>query len=362
MNAGDGSFMARALFHAARGRGRTSPNPMVGAVIVSADGVVVGQGYHHRAGDAHAEVVALAEAGARARGATMFCTLEPCAHHGRTPPCASQIVEAGIARLVAAVEDPNPLVHGRGFEYLRGHGVAVEVGPGGPEATVLNQPYFTMMREGRPFVILKAATSLDGRIAEAPGLRTQLSSMIPNRHVHYGRAEVDAIGVGIGTALLDDPELTPRGSYRARPLARVVFDRRLRMPPSARLLSTRAAGPVIIVTTAEAADRVELRTPLVAAGAELEIARDGTFRAALERLAARQISSLVLEGGAALHCAAWDEDLVDIVSVYVTPHRLGAEGVEFLPGRSFRTTALYDTIVEPLGPDVLIEGYVHRTG
>ena len=354
-------YMARALFHAARGRGRTSPNPMVGAVVVSPDGVVVGQGYHHRAGEAHAEVVALAEAGDRARGATMYCTLEPCAHHGRTPPCASRIVEAGIVRLIASVEDPNPLVHGRGFDYIRNHGVAVEMGEGGLEARALNQPYFTMMREGRPFVILKAATSLDGRIAEAPGLRTQLSSAVANRHVHYGRAEVDAIGIGIGTALVDDPELTPRGSYRERPLVRVVFDRRLRTPPSARLLSTRAAGPVIIVTTAEAAECAELRVPLERAGAEIEVARDGTFRSALERLAARQVWSLLLEGGAALHCAAWDEDLVDIVSLYVTPHRLGKDGVEFLPGRSFRTTALHDTIVEPLGPDVLIEGYVHRS-
>jgi diaminohydroxyphosphoribosylaminopyrimidine deaminase/5-amino-6-(5-phosphoribosylamino)uracil reductase len=354
--------MSRALFHAARGRGRTSPNPMVGAVVVSPDGVVVGQGYHQRDGGAHAEVVALAEAGVRARGATMYCTLEPCSHQGRTGPCAVRIVEAGVERVVVAVEDPNPLVHGRGFGYLRAHGVHVEVGPGAAEATSLNQPFFTMMREGRPFVILKAATSLDGRIAEAPGLRTQLSSAIANRHVHYGRAEVDAIGVGSGTALVDDPELTPRGVFRERPLVRVVFDRRLRTPPAARLLSTRAAGPVIIVTTAEAADRAELRTPLEHAGAIIEVARDGTFRAALERLAARQISSLVLEGGAALHCAAWDEDLVDIVSLYVTPHRLGGDGVELLPGRSFRTTALHDCIVEPLGPDVLIEGYVHRAG
>ena len=354
--------MARALFHAGRGRGRTSPNPMVGAVVVTPDGVVVGQGSTQPPGDAHAEVVALAQAGSRARSATMYCTLEPCAHHGRTGPCAPQIVEAGIARLVASVEDPNPLVQGRGFAYLREHGVAVEVGAGAAEATTLNQPFFTMMREGRPFVILKAATSLDGRIAEKPGIRTQLSSAIANRHVHYGRAEVDAVGIGSGTALVDDPDLTPRGVYRGRPLVRVVFDRRLRTRPTARLLSTRAAGPVIIVTTAEAADRAELRKPLEDAGAEIDVARDGTFRAALERLGSREITSLVLEGGAALHCAAWDEDLVDIVSLYVTPHVLGEHGVELLRDRSFRTTALQDCTVEALGPDVLIEGYVHRAG
>jgi diaminohydroxyphosphoribosylaminopyrimidine deaminase/5-amino-6-(5-phosphoribosylamino)uracil reductase len=358
----DEAFMSRALFHAARGRGRTSPNPMVGAVIVSSEGVVVGQGYHHRAGEAHAEVEALEDAGSRARGATMYCTLEPCAHHGRTGPCAAAIVDAGITRLVASVVDPNPKVLGRGFDYLREHGVDIEIGVGAEESVALNQPFFTMMREGRPFVILKAATSLDGRIAEKPGIRTHLSSAIANRHVHYGRAEVDAIGVGSGTALVDDPELTPRGVYRERPLARVVFDRRLRTPPTARLLSTAAAGPVIIVTTADAAERAELRTPLEDAGADIDVARDGTFRAALERLAARQISSLVLEGGAALHCAAWDEGLVDIVSLYVTPHMLGEDGVELLADRSFRTTALGHRIVEPLGPDVLIEGYVHRAG
>src|SRR5258708_21745524 len=140
----DAAYMARALFHAARGRGRTSPNPMVGAVIVSADGVVVGQGYTHPAGGAHAEVAALAEAGPRARGATMYCTLEPCAHHGRTPPCASQIADAGVARLVASVQDPNPLVDGRRFAYLRQYGVDVEVGMGAADSTALNQPFFTM--------------------------------------------------------------------------------------------------------------------------------------------------------------------------------------------------------------------------
>jgi diaminohydroxyphosphoribosylaminopyrimidine deaminase/5-amino-6-(5-phosphoribosylamino)uracil reductase len=353
-------YMDRALFHAARGRGRTSPNPLVGAVVVSPDGVIVGTGYHERLGEPHAEVRALSAAGDRARGATLYCTLEPCCHHGRTGPCAARIVDAGVARVVASVQDPNPLVSGGGFVFLRAHGVDVDIGLGAERAVHLNQPFFTLMREHRPFVILKAATSMDGRIAESPGRRTYLSSAPANRHVHCSRAEVDAIGVGSGTVLIDDPELTARGVYRERPLWRVVFDRSLRTPPSARLHSTGVASPVIIVTTADAAGRDDLRKPLEEAGAEIEVARDGTFRAALERLAERDIGSLMLEGGAALHCAAWDEGLVDFVSVYVTPHVLGEAGVDLLPGRSFSTATLHDRKVMSLGPDVLIEGYVHR--
>jgi diaminohydroxyphosphoribosylaminopyrimidine deaminase/5-amino-6-(5-phosphoribosylamino)uracil reductase len=350
-------YMERALFHAARGTGRTSPNPLVGAVVVSADGVVLGQGFHQRAGEAHAEVHALAEAGARARGATLYCTLEPCCHQGRTGPCVSRIVDAGVARVVAAVEDPNPAVRGRGFAFLRERGVAVDVGLAAERAVTLNQPFFTLMREGRPFVILKAATSIDGRIAEAPGRRTTLTSAAANRHAHRVRAEVDAIGVGSGTILSDDPELTARGAFRERPLARVIFDRRLRTPPGARVLSTPDAGPVIIVTTASAA-ATPLRAPLEARGALIEVAADRTLRAALQRLADRQIESLLLEGGGAVHAAAWDEGLVDYVRLYVTPHAVGAGGVPLLPDRGFSSADLYDRRVATLGPDVLIEGYV----
>src|SRR6266545_4371087 len=243
------------------------------------------------------------EAGGRARGSTLYCTLEPCCHHGRTGPCVARIVEAGISRVVVAVEDPNPLVSGRGFAFLRAHGVAVEIGLAAPLAVALNDAFFTLMRARRPFVVLKAATSLDGRIAEAPGRRTTLTSTEANRHAHRIRAEVDAIGVGVGTILVDDPELTARGAFRERPLTRVIFDRRLRTPPAAHVLSTRDAGPVIIVTTAEVAGRADLRAPLEDAGAEIEIA-DQTFRSALYRLGVRGVGSLLLEGGAALHAGA----------------------------------------------------------
>lgn len=355
----DSDYMDRALFLAARGRGRTSPNPMVGAVIVSPDGVVVGQGFHERAGDAHAEVAALLAAGGRARGATLYCTLEPCCHHGRTPPCVPRIVESGITRVVAATVDPYPAVDGRGFSSLRAQGVHVEVGVGRPAALRLNQPFFTLTREGRPFVILKAATSLDGRIARAPGQRTELTSTAANRHAHLVRAEIDAIGVGVGTILADDPLLTSRGAYRERPLVRVIFDRRLRTPPDARVLSTQNAGPVIIVTEAGEEARAERQRRLEERGAEIEVARDGSFGAALVRLGARRIGSLLLEGGAALHAAAWDEGLVDYVRLYVTPHVLGPDGVALLGGRPLSSDALLERRVERLGPDVLIEGYVH---
>lgn len=352
-------YMARALFHAARGRGRTSPNPLVGAVIVSAEGLVVGEGYHHRAGEAHAEVHALEMAGARARGATLYCTLEPCCHVGRTGACVRQIVAAGIARVVAAVEDPNPMVSGKGFEYLLAHRISVQVGLGRAAATRLNQPFFTLVHEGRPFVILKAAVSADGRIAEAPGRRTRLTSAAADRHAHAVRAEVDAIGVGSGTILADDPQLTPRGAFRERPLTRVVFDRRLRTPPTSRVLSTRAAGPVIIMTTAGAAARADRRRPLEDRGAEIEVAADATFGSALQRLGSRSIESLLLEGGAALHAAAWDEGLVDFVRLYSTPHVVGRGGVPLLNGRPFSSDDLVERHVEALGADTLIEGYVH---
>ncbi len=356
----DAQYMERALVLAGRGRGRTSPNPIVGAVIVNHDGVVVGQGFHARAGGPHAEVNALDMAGADARGATLYCSLEPCSHTGRTGPCVEQIADAGIARVVAAVEDPDPRVQGRGFAFLRSRGITVDTGVGLDAAVSLNRPFFTLKREGRPFVMLKAAMSSEGCLAEAPGRRTPLTSAAANRHAHGVRAEIDAIAVGVGTVLVDDPLLTVRGVYRERPLSRVVFDRRLRTPPAARLLSTRDAGPVMIVTTATGAADASRRKALEAAGAEIFVT-DGSVRAGLAALGAQGLSSVLLEGGAVLHAAAWDEGVVDGVRLYVTPHRLGPAGVRFLDGRRFSIVELNDSRVLPLGPDVMIEGYVHRS-
>ena len=230
--------MATALALAERGRGRTSPNPLVGAVIVDDSGVVVGTGFHERAGEAHAEVHALRAAGARARGATLYCTLEPCSHTGRTGPCAVAVADAGIRRVVAAMQDPYPEVAGRGFAYLRDHGVEVEVGVREAEAQRLNEVFVTNVVARRPFVVAKIAISLDNAVAAAPGARTAISGAASQRHAQRVRAEVAAIGIGSGTLLADDPVLTARDVWRARPLIRVVFDRRLRTPPTARLCDT----------------------------------------------------------------------------------------------------------------------------
>ncbi len=244
--------MARALFWAARGRGRTSPNPVVGAVVVSPDGVVLGQGAHLQAGGPHAEVHALEAAGARAKGATLYCTLEPCCHAGRTGPCVERVVAAGIARVVAAVEDPNPLVAGKGLAFLREHGVRVETGVGGRCAARQNESFFTWIRRGRPFVILKAAVSSDGFVGR-PDRRVRLTGPEADRWFHRQRAEIDALAVGAGTVLVDDPLLTPREVYRHRPLTRVLFDWRARLDAAARVFSTLEAGPIIMIVGEAAA-------------------------------------------------------------------------------------------------------------
>jgi diaminohydroxyphosphoribosylaminopyrimidine deaminase / 5-amino-6-(5-phosphoribosylamino)uracil reductase len=362
----DAHFMRKALALAERGRGRTSPNPMVGALVVDGDGVIVGRGSHRIAGGPHAEVIALEDAGARAQGATLYCTLEPCSHTGRTGPCAPLVVQAGIRRAVIAIEDPNPLVHGRGLAHLRERGIDVTVGVEQAAAERQNAAFLTAMRDGRPHVILKAALSLDGRLAAAPGVRTPLTGAAANRRVHRQRAEVDAIGVGSGTVLTDDPLLTPRGAYRGRPLTRVVFDRRLRTPPSARLLSTLDAGPVIIVSSeAAGAGALDRAQGLRAAGALILAPPTADIGTALRALRDAGLTSLVLEGGAALHRAALDAGVVDEVHVYIAPVALGPRGVAWIGEGRMAWDALQDRRAQWLGEDVLIEGlirrHVHRT-
>ena len=357
----DLDYMNRALDLAERGRGTTSPNPMVGAVIVRADGTVVGQGYHERAGGLHAEIRALDEAGELARGGSLYCTLEPCCHFGRTGPCVERVVASGIARVVAATVDADPRVSGRGFEFLRQRGVEVAVGAARGRALRLNRAYFTFKTHGRPFVIMKAATSLDNYVAARPGERTPLTSEESQRHAHTVRAEVDAIAVGSETVLIDDPLLTARHVHRSRPLTRVLFDRRLRIPPSARVFSTLDAGPVIIITTPESmASRPEHARELEKAGAVLDPVTGGDLRDALVSLAGREITSVVLEGGVALHRAAWDAGLVDAVHVYVAPVKVGDGGVAWLETEMVGVASLADRRVMQLGPDVFMEGYVHR--
>jgi diaminohydroxyphosphoribosylaminopyrimidine deaminase/5-amino-6-(5-phosphoribosylamino)uracil reductase len=359
--AADVWWMRRALEQARRGLGRTTPNPVVGACIVTDEDVVVGDGAHERAGAPHAEIHALDEAGGRARGATLYCTLEPCSHTGRTGPCTERIIAAGIKRVVAAMEDPFPLVRGRGFAALRTHGIVVDVGVERDAAVRLNQPFFTWVREGRPFVILKAAASIDCRIAEGVGKRTQITSAEANRRVQYVRAQVDAVAVGSETVLVDDPMLTAREVYRERPLTRVVFDRRLRTPPHARLFSTLTAGPVIILTSPGAlAAKPEQRAALGRAGATFVVPEQTGMTNAIRALSAFDVQSVLLEGGATLHAAAWDAQVVDYVQLFVAPAALGPAGVRLFDGYDLALSSLIEPKIEILGPDTLIEGYVHR--
>lgn len=356
----DLALMRRALRLAERGRGGTSPNPMVGATVVAPDGTIVGDGYHQRAGTAHAEVHALAAAGVRARGATLFCTLEPCCHHGRTGPCTERIVASGITRVVAAMTDPNPLVSGRGFAYLREHGVEVREGVAREEARALNAAFVTFIRHRRPFVILKAGVSLDGAIAEGPSIRTAITGPRSWRHVHGLRAEVDAIGVGSDTILVDDPLLTARDVYRRRPLVRVIFDRRLRTPPDAHLFGTLDHGPVLIVTTETVrAGQADSVAALERSGAEIVATPDGSVQSALRALGDCGIVSLLLEGGGRLHRAAWEAGMIDRVMLFVAPFTMGG-GLALADGAPIAFPALTNPRVEPVGDDVLLQGDVYR--
>lgn len=352
----DVAFMERALLLAERGRGRTSPNPWVGAVVVRPDGVVVGHGATEPPGGRHAEIVALDEARERAHGATLYCTLEPCSHTGRTGPCVERIVAAGIRRVVAAVADPNPLVSGRGFAYLRAHGIAVSEEVSREAASRQHAAFFTWIQQGRPFVVAKVAVSHDGFVS-GPAGPVRLTGPIADRYFHRERAEVDAIAVGSGTMLADDPLLTARVAYRSRPLVRVIFDWRARVQPSARVFSTMAAGPVIMAVGAGGGEARERELDLLRqAGATIDEFPDRSVSEVLKRLGARGITSLLVEGGPGLHAAFMDARLVDRTQIVTAPVELGA-GV-----RSRLTDADGTRRTMLLGDDLLVEADVHGTG
>jgi diaminohydroxyphosphoribosylaminopyrimidine deaminase / 5-amino-6-(5-phosphoribosylamino)uracil reductase len=353
----DATFMERALFLAERGRGRTTPNPIVGAVVVSPEGVVVGQGAHLQAGTPHAEIHALEAAGDRARGATLYCTLEPCSHVGRTGPCAHAIASAHVARVVVAVPDPNPQVSGAGIAYLRSRGIAVQVGEGAEEASRQNAAFFTWITRRRPFVIMKTAASADGFVGRLTQ-RIKLTGHEADRWFHRQRAEVDALAVGSGTVLVDNPVLTPRMVYRERPLTRVIFDRRGRVPPDARVFSTLAAGPVIMIVSRSASHhRRASLDRLAGTGVTIEVSDGQNLQATLGLLANRDIVSLLVEGGPTLQQAFWLARLVDRVQMVSTPHRLGS-GVASPPALSGLGPA--DRTWQ-LGADTLREFDVHRS-
>jgi diaminohydroxyphosphoribosylaminopyrimidine deaminase / 5-amino-6-(5-phosphoribosylamino)uracil reductase len=311
--------MARSLALAELGWGQTAPNPMVGAVLVR-DGEIVGEGYHARFGADHAEVVALRSAGERARGATLYVTLEPCAHHGKTPPCVDALVAAGIARAVIAVADPNVVAAG-GAQRLRAAGIEVEIGVQEKAARELNAPFFHAIRSRRPWVTLKLGVSLDAAIADSSGQSKWLTNPAARREVQRIRAGSDAIAVGIGTVLADDPDLTVRDAPTAPrvPPVRVVFDRGARLPLDSRLARTARETPVVVVASAPAGERVEA---LAAAG--VEVLDAPTPAAALDALRGRGIRALLVEGGARLAGSLLGDSLVDRLVIFQAPRILGA--------------------------------------
>ncbi len=329
----DSSFMDRAFDLAERGRGATSPNPVVGAVIVK-NGEIVGVGYHERFGGPHAEVNALAQAGPRASGATLYVTLEPCSISGKTPPCTDAIVAAGIARTVVPVEDPNPRVSGRGLSILREAGVQVDLGLRQEEARALNAPYFKYRNTGLPFTTLKLALSLDGRIAPPPGGPRWTSSAASRELVHTMRANADCVMVGIGTVLADDPRLTDRRTASggevagARQPARLVLDTHLRIPADSAIV-TGAREVRTIVACCDSADPSR-RAVLEGAGVAVwrSAARDGTLDlpSILRQAADEGFISLLSEGGAAVASSLLELGLVDRVAFFVAPRLYGAGG------------------------------------
>lgn len=313
--------MRRALRAALRGRGTTAPNPMVGAVVVR-DGVIVGEGVTQPPGGPHAEVQALAAAGDQARGATVYVTLEPCNGHGRTPPCVDALLRAGVARVVFAVSDPNPAMRG-GADRLRAAGVTVDGGVEASAAQDQNPAFFFQFDHVRPFVTLKLARTLDGAITDARRVPGWLTGSTARREVHRQRADHDAVAVGVGTVIADDPQLTVRGvPMSAPPPVRVIFDRMARIPMTSALVRTARTHPTLVVT--EQPGDVA-RTALAAAGVALVQATG--LAAQLEVLRSRDIRSLYCEGGATLADALLADGLVDRLVIFTAPVRLGADAV-----------------------------------
>jgi diaminohydroxyphosphoribosylaminopyrimidine deaminase/5-amino-6-(5-phosphoribosylamino)uracil reductase len=314
--------MRRALTLAARGEGETNPNPLVGCVVVRA-GKVVGEGYHQRAGEPHAEAIALARAGARARGATLYTNLEPCSHLGkRTPPCAPAVIAAGVSQVVAAMRDPNPRVDGRGLQALRRAGVVVRRGVLAAEAARLNERYVVAAGAMRPFVLLKAALTLDGRIATAAGESKWITSPRQRRAARELRRLHDGVAVGIGTVLADDPRLWPQPRVR-RPFYRIVFDSHLRLPLRSRLAATARQGPVLVLTGSRDAHR---RRRLEALGLRVLVApRSGRVPVAwaLSALRREGLTSLMVEGGSELLGSFLAARAFDQLALFRAPLLLG---------------------------------------
>jgi diaminohydroxyphosphoribosylaminopyrimidine deaminase / 5-amino-6-(5-phosphoribosylamino)uracil reductase len=354
---------ARALALAARGAGQVSPGPLVGCVVVDVNGEVVGEGFYVYEGVKHAETLALEQAGGRARGATAYVTLEPHAHTGRTPPCTEALINAGVARVVSTIEDPNPLVRGRGFARLKEAGVEVTVGVLAREASRLNEKYIHALRTGRPFVHLKLACSLDGRIATRTGNARWISSPESRERAHALRHETDAILVGAGTATVDDPLLTDRsGLPRRRPLLRVVLDERLQLGPRSQLARTARESPVVVFTSEDA--DASKAAALEECGVEVFGLTGGgrDLAAVLGELNRREVQGLLVEGGSGVAGAFLRAGLVDKASFLIAPLILGGDALGAIGGEGAPTVAeatrLRDVETRRHGDDVEITGYL----
>jgi len=359
MNDIDLKMMKRALRLAERGRGRVEPNPLVGAVIVK-NGKIVADGWHKEFGGAHAEIEAFRKAGRKARGATMYVTLEPCSHFGKTPPCADAIVESGIARVVAAMRDPFKRVAGKGFTKLRKAGIEVEVGLCGPEARTLNAPYLKVLNKGLAFVTVKYAMTADGRIATGIGHSRWVTSEKSRALVHRMRARHNCILVGLGTVLADDPELTVRHVRGPNPV-RVVADSLGKTPLKSKLVQTARETPTIVATVRNAPKAWARK--LEKAGVEILRlpSRKGEvdLKALLAELAASGLTTVFCEGGARLSGALIKEGLADRLNIFIAP-KLCLDGLSPLaaPGIKKMTDAIKikNTTTKKVGEDLLIQG------
>ena len=359
-------YMARAVELARRGEGRTAPNPPVGAVLVR-DGIIVGEGYHPAAGEPHAEIFALRAAGEQARGATLYVTLEPCCHQGRTGPCTDALIAAGVQRVFYGTVDPNPRVAGQGLERLRSAGIETLAAPLADDCRRLIAPFAKLVATGRPYVILKAAMTLDGQLATSSGESQWISGEASRKLVHRLRDRVDGILTGAGTVLADNPQLTVRLPDDGRNPARIVLDSRLQTAPSARVYSPEAAGRRLLVT----ADDVENERcePFVRQGVEVvTVPRNGkhlALDAVMAALGQRGLQCLLVEAGGALNRALLHSGQVDRLMLFVAPLLFGGDdGMPLFSGKGAVRLAdalrLNDLQVSRVGADLLLEGEVVR--
>jgi diaminohydroxyphosphoribosylaminopyrimidine deaminase/5-amino-6-(5-phosphoribosylamino)uracil reductase len=355
--------MKLALKEARKGQGRTSPNPSVGAIVVK-DNAIVGKGYHKKAGLAHAEPNALQDAGSKARGATIYVTLEPCNHTGRTPPCTQAILTAGIKRVVIGMADPNPKVTGSGAEFLASQGLEITTGILEQECCELNRPFIKHATTGLPWVIMKAGMSMDGRIAAGPGIRTAITGAESLRRVHLLRDRVDAILIGVETAIADDPSLTARLSNRqGRDPERIILDTDLRLSPGAKMLHQDSAagtwifcGPVASKKNAQALEAVGARVERVG----LDAVNKLDLQAVLKIIGSNQKNSVLVEGGGRVHGSFLQQGLVDEFFVFMAPIFLGEAGVPLVDFGGLRvgTNLPVATYMQTrrLGNDIMIHG------